>query len=206
MGILRNGFYTRGYKTTEEIYDLIGMRFGDTVFDTTRKERLVYDGHLWVSGNMITKNFQSSSYAGGYIDYVKAGQNVGFYTGTNNNSQEIKSALGLLGPTSQSMIGIVQCPKNRSYGNNTWVTVQYSGEGFVWAHASGNWRGRYIIPLAPANSTVPFANVGWNDDQVSQVLNLIGVYTTNPVATTVSVGPFTGTAYFAKGFIRPSES
>ena len=206
MGILTNGFYTRGYKTTEEIYDLTGMRAGDTVFDTTRKERRVYDGNLWVSGNMITRVFKTTQYLSTYTDYAKAGQNVGFYTGVDDNSQEIKSALGSFGPTSQSIIGLIQCPIHRSYGNNTPVAVQYSGEGYVWAHTSGNWRGRYIIPFAPANVTVPFANVGWNDDQVSQVLNLIGVFTTNPVATTVSVGPFTGPVYFAKGFIRPSES
>ena len=70
MGILRNGFYSRGYKTTEQIYDMTGMRNGDTVFDTTRKERRVYDGEVWVSGNMITKSFQPETYGSlpSYLD------------------------------------------------------------------------------------------------------------------------------------------
>jgi hypothetical protein len=54
MGILRNGFYTRGYKTQLEIESLTNMVQGDTVYDTTNSFRKVYDGFNWVSGNQIS--------------------------------------------------------------------------------------------------------------------------------------------------------
>jgi hypothetical protein len=54
MGILRNGYYTRGYKNETEIGNLTGMKTGDTVFDTTNSFRRIYDGFNWVSGNQIS--------------------------------------------------------------------------------------------------------------------------------------------------------
>ena len=149
MGILRNGFYTRGYKTTEQIYDMIGMRYGDTVFDTTRKEKRVYDGNNWVSGNMISKSFLRNDYGIGgitYKDTAKSGQMVGYYTGSLDGS-EVKSTNGSGGGGNENAIGFMQFPINRSYGIGPLpAAVQYSGEGFVWlANSGANTLGQYVI-------------------------------------------------------------
>lgn len=216
MGILRNGFYTRGYKTTEEIYDMIGMRYGDTVFDTTRKEKRVYDGQVWVSGNMIAKSFKRNDYVIGSITYkdtAKSGQMVGYYTGSLDGS-EVKSTNGSSGGGNENAIGFMQFPINRSYGIGPLpAAVQYSGEGFVWlANSGANTLGQYVIPQTPPTyGGVPgnyYYFVGFNNSNVSPNPNEVGVYMyASPAATVVtsSSGGFTGSIYINKASIRFGE-
>jgi hypothetical protein len=154
MGILRNGFYTRGYKTTEEIYDMTEMRYGDTVFDTTRKERRIYDGAVWVTGNMITKTFQvqiNSTYGGGifYWDTAKCGQLVSYYAvgAGNPTGQKVSSLYGTNSGNVENGIGVMQFPIQRSYGESLAAAVQYSGEAFIQTQGTSfPSPGSYVVP------------------------------------------------------------
>ena len=221
MGILRNGFYTRGYKTTEEIYDMLGMRYGDTVFDTTRKEKRVYDGQVWVSGNMITKSFVFGGTVIGGIEYkdsAKSGQMVGYRVNPlNPGDQVISTGFPSSGGGNENAIGFMQFPINRSYGNSisstVWGAVQYSGEGFVWlANSGANTLGQYVVAQTPPTyGGVPgnyYYFVGFNNSNVSPNPNEVGVYTyASPAATVVtsSSGGFTGSIYINKALIRFGE-
>lgn len=57
MGILTNGFYTRGYKSSNQLLNMTGEAFQDTVFNTDTKQRLIYNGTSWVAGNQISLSY-----------------------------------------------------------------------------------------------------------------------------------------------------
>lgn len=211
MGILRNGFYSRGYKTTEQIYDMTGMRNGDTVFDTTRKERRVYDGEVWVSGNMITKSFQPETYGSlpSYLDSGKCGQIVGYYLYIANGSQ-CKSVAGTAGGNIENSIGVMQFPIGRTYGSLVPAAVQYSGDAYVWASDAGSSKGRYVNLAPTINGGVPgnyWIFLGRAGKDVSRAPGQFGVWTVDPTTVTVSSssGGYTGTILVGKANIRFTE-
>ena len=211
MGILRNGFYTRGYKTTEEIYDMTGMRYGDTVFDTTRKERRIYDGITWVTGSMISKTFSTEAYMQ-YLDSAKCGQMVGYYT-YNGSGEQVKSTAGTAGGNIENAIGFMQFPIGRSYGVNTPSSVQYSGLAYVWANNTGSFVGQFVT-LAPAVTGGVTGNYyafyGRSSKEVTAGPSQVGVWSVAPVNTTVasttSPSGYTGTIPLGKAMIRFGET
>lgn len=214
MGILRNGFYSRGYKTTEQIYDMTGMRYGDTVFDTTRKERRIYDGAVWVSGNMITKSFQPETYGSSpsYLDSAKCGQIVGYYLFAASGEQ-CKSVAGTGGGNIENAIGIMQFPISRSYGSFLPAAVQYSGDAYVWSNSTGSAKGQYLN-LAPSGQGGTAGNYwiffGRAGKDVSRAPGQFGVWTVDPttvtVASTTSPSGYTGTIALGKANIRFTET
>lgn len=218
MGILRNGFYSRGYKTTEEIYDMTGMRYGDTVFDTTRKERRIYDGNVWVTGSMITKQFTGSSSTAGsitYVDSAKCGQMVSFAT-ANSDNLVVTSTGSSSGGNIENGIGILQYPINRSYrfqSGTGWSAVQYSGQAYVWADNTGNYVGQYVT-LAPVAVGGTVGNyyiwAGRGGKNVSTAIGEIGVWSVAPtnvvVSSTTTPPGYTGTIPLGKAFIRFGET
>ena len=223
MGILRNGFYTRGYKTTEQIYDMLGMRIGDTVFDTSRKERRIYDGNNWVSGNMISKTFITQSYTGSdsitYRDTAKCGQIVGYWTTGLSNATGIYTASlgGSNGGNVENAIGVMQFPINRSYGQSYVPSVvQYAGEAFIQTDVIPNgFQGSYIVPITtPAQGGVPgnyYYLFGRSGKDLVRNIGQVGVYTGgSPVLITVASGTtpsgYTGTMALALGVIRFGET
>ncbi len=218
MGILRNGFYTRGYKTTEQIYDMTGMRNGDTVFDTTRKERRVYDGSNWVTGNMISKTFKRNDYVGTitYLDTAKCGQIVGYYTigAGNPTGTAVASVGGSNGGNIENSIGVMQFPISRSYGTtDVPAAVQYSGDAYVWSNAIGSAKGQYLN-LAPSSQGGVAGNYwifyGQAGKDVSRAPGQFGVWTVDPnvvtVASTTSPRGYTGTIALGKANIRFTET
>ena len=224
MGIRRNGFYTRGYKTTEEIYDMTGMRIGDTVFDTSRKERRIYDGAVWVTGNMITKTFVKSSYqifgdGISYEDTAKCGQMVAYWAvGLSNSSGAyVMSLYGSNGGNVENAIGIMQFPMAKSYGTPyVAAAVQYSGEALIQTTALSNASvGSYVVPSAtevhggfPGNYWVFF---GRSSRDAIRNIGQVGVYTagwqftTNVTSSTIPKG-YEGTITLGKAVIRFSET
>ena len=214
MGILRNGFYSRGYKTTEEIYALTGMRYGDTVFDTTRKERRIYDGNIWVSGSMITKTWGGESFNNGilYVDTAKCGQMVGYPPNGNpgfiNSVNNLSAVINI-----ENGIGIMQFPINKSYSGNPKSAIQYSGQAYVWANTSGSFVGQYVTGVPYSIGGVPgnyYIFAGLAGKNVTAGVGQVGVWTTNPVATVISSDTtpkgYTGTINLGKAFIRFGET
>jgi len=214
MGIVRNGFYTRGYKTTEQIYDMTGMRYGDTVFDTTRDERLVYDGDVWVTGSMIGKSFSNTATTVGsitYLDTAKCGQMVGYQTSYASGLQ-VKSTGGAFGGNVENAIGHMQFPVGRSYGSAAVpAALQYSGHAYVWADSTGNFVGQYVMLATNVNGGVPgnyYSWVGRNKKEVTPGIAQVGCWSIAPTNIIVSStdGGFTGTIPIGKAFIRFGET
>jgi len=213
MGILRNGYYTRGYKTTEEIYDLTGMRYGDTVFDTTRKERLIYDGNVWVSGNMIGKIWGGSSINTGgitYTDTAKCGQMVGYLSNQYMVSVNWSTFVNV-----ENGIGIMQFPINKSYGDSSVrkVAVQYSGQAYVWANNTGSFVGQFVTAVpsvlgGTAGNYYIWAGRAGKD--VTSGIGQVGVWTVAPTNVVISSDTtpkgYTGTIPIGKAFIRFGET
>ena len=211
MGILRNGFYSRGYKTTEQIYDMTGMRYGDTVFDTTRKERRVYDGSNWVTGNMISKTFRTTLY-GSYLDSGKCGQVVGYCTAIPGGT-DVKSTGGQDGGNIQNAIGVMQFPIGRSYGINSPAALQYSGDAYVWSNNTGSAKGQYLTLLNPTSGGTAGNYWSFNGQAgkyVSRAPGEFGVWTVDPttvtVTSTTSPSGYTGTIALGKANIRFTET
>jgi hypothetical protein len=194
---------------------MTGMRNGDTVFDTTRKERRVYDGAVWVTGNMITKTFQTESYAYPgvtYLDSAKCGQIVGYYLSVANGSH-CKSVAGTGGGNIENSIGILQFPIGRSYGQSLPAAVQYSGDAYVWSNSIGSAKGQYLNLATfatggtPGNYWIFFGRAG---KDVSRAPGQFGVWTVDPtnvtVASTTSPSGYTGTIALGKANIRFTET
>lgn len=218
MGILRNGFYSRGYKTTEEIYALTGMRYGDTVFDTTRDERRVYDGANWVTGSMVSKIFRGSTYIISgipYIDSAKCGQMVGYYTSSSNTDGiKVMSTSGTQGGNIKNAIGYMQFPVGKSYGTgDVPAAVQYSGQPYVWADNTGSYVGQFVT-LAPSVTGGVTGNtyywIGRSGKNVTANPSQIGVWSVAPTNVVVSSDTtpkgFTGTIPIGRAIIRFGET
>lgn len=212
MGILRNGFYSRGYKTTEEIYALTGMRIGDTVFDTTRDERRIYDGDVWVTGSMITKIWGGASFNNGTITYrdtAKCGQMVSI--SSNNVIQSVNDFAGTT--NIENGIGIMQFPINKSYGGNPKTAVQYSGQAYAWADSTGNFVGQFVTGLPNVlGGTVGnyYIWAGRAGKNVTAGVGQVGVWTVAPTNVVVSSDTtplgYTGTIPIGRAFIRFGET
>ncbi len=215
MGILRNGFYSRGYKTTEEIYALTGMRYGDTVFDTTRDERRVYDGSVWVTGSMIGKAWAGASFSGTHLykDTAKCGQMVGY---NPNQPWSVNSVNDLNGSTNiENGIGIMQFPINKSYGDGvaTTAAVQYSGQAYVWADSTGSFVGQfvtavpYVLGGATGNYYIWAGRAGKN---VTANPSQVGVWSVAPTNVVISSNTtpsgYTGTIPIGRAIIRFGET
>jgi hypothetical protein len=122
MGNLRKGFYTRGNKTTSEIAALTGMAAGDTVFDTNRQERRVFDGDNWVSGNQISLRTDG-------IDTVQpqAFGSCSRISGFNNFA--IQS--GLSATYDENIVGCVQGTIGATFSVGSQVILQYRGFAYI---------------------------------------------------------------------------
>jgi hypothetical protein len=123
MGLVSKGFYSRGNKTSTEIESLTGMSSGDTVFDTTRQERRVYDGFNWVSGNQVSLISRGVT-AGGTNQLCGAAcafadQDFSVLSGTSTNNNE-----NIIGSLQTSAPGI-----SVTVGN--YAIIQYRGAGFI---------------------------------------------------------------------------
>ncbi len=222
MGILRKGFYTRGYKSTEEIYDMTSMRIGDTVFDTSRKERRVYDGANWVTGNMISKTFITQTYTGSdlitYLDSAKCGQLVAYWSvgASNGAGIYVASLYGANGGNVENGIGVIQFPVSRSYGQSYVPTVvQYAGEAYIQTdNLNSGYPGSYVVPVSlPTRGGVPgnyWIAFGRANKDIVRYAQQIGVYTTEPIVytltSTTSPKGYTGTTGIAKAVIKFAET
>jgi hypothetical protein len=142
MGNLRNGYYTRGYKTETEIGNLTGMKAGDSVFDTTNSFRRIYDGNNWVSGNQISLETRgipgglgnqlngSLSRPSTLVDIAVSSSGNGL-SGTSDNRS---NSIGVLQTT---LVGGVPV------GNK--ALIQYSNIANIQCNGSVT-RGRYLVP------------------------------------------------------------
>ena len=134
MGVLTKGFYTRGSKTTTEIAALTGMSPGDTVFDTDRKERRVYDGDNWVTGNQLSMLTRGQTPGGsnqlqGAICII-ADQNFSVQSGISTTNDE-------------NVIGAIQGPIGASFAIGSSIILQYRGMGYV-ANLNTGVPGQYV--------------------------------------------------------------
>jgi hypothetical protein len=135
MGILRNGYYTRGYKTSTEIDALTNMKVGDSVFDTTNSFRRIYDGFNWVSSNQVSLTTNGIPGAGNQL-------NGSVSRVTTTNDLTIESAIS---PTNNSnVIGVVQTPKVGGIPVGTKAVLQFSNIGAGQTNGTVV-RGRWII-------------------------------------------------------------
>ncbi len=135
MGLATKGFYTRGNKTTSQIASLVGMVSGDTVFDTSRKERLVYNGSRWISGNQITFITRGITPGSG-------NQLVGAASIFSDQDFSINS--GISTTNDENIIGCIQGPLGTSYLIGASVVLQYRGAGLVANSAVAVTPGQYI--------------------------------------------------------------
>jgi hypothetical protein len=101
MGILRNGYYTRGYKTETEIGNLTGMKTGDSVFDTTNSFRRIYDGFNWVSGNQISLETRGIPGAGNQLNGAisRPSTLVDLAVASGRNPDNVSNCIGVLQTT-----------------------------------------------------------------------------------------------------------
>jgi hypothetical protein len=143
MGNLRNGYYTRGYKTSTEIGNLTGMKTGDTVYDTTNSFRRIYDGFNWVSGNQISFETRGIPGAGNQlngslsrpstlVDFAISSSGNGL-SGTSNN---LSNSIGVLQTTLAGGVTI---------GDK--ALIQYSNIANIQCNGTVV-RGRIAIPSA----------------------------------------------------------
>ncbi len=124
MGLSSKGFYTRGNKTSAQIESLTGMTSGDTVFDTTRQERRVYDGFNWVSGNQIslisrgvTAGGSTNQLCGAACAFADLDFTVISGVASTNNEN-------VIGSLQTSAPGVAVTPGN-------YAIIQYRGAGFI---------------------------------------------------------------------------
>jgi hypothetical protein len=167
MGILRNGFYTRGYKTQTEIESLTNMVQGDTVFDTTNSFRKVYDGFNWVSGNQIS--LQSNGIPTSPITNQKNGS---LSRPSTTTDLAIASANS---PTYNSnVIGCIQIIDATGVPVGNKAVLQYTNIGTAQCDTTG-FRGRFAVPAA---------TFGLTNDVVSPAPDgTLGVYMRNTTTT-----------------------
>jgi hypothetical protein len=119
MGNLRKGFYTRGNKTTSEIAALTGMAAGDTVFDTDRQERRVFDGNNWVSGNQISLRSDGTGSTPAFQSFGSCSR----ISGSNNFA--IQS--GFSATYDENIVGCVQGSIGATFSVGSQVILQYRG-------------------------------------------------------------------------------
>jgi hypothetical protein len=137
MGILRKGYYTRGYKTFTQIGDLTGMKQGDTVFDTTFSFRRIYDGFNWVSGSQISIESRGIPSGGNQIN-----GSVSRPSTLVNNSVASANFIGTTGIYTSNSIGVIQTPIVGGVTIGSKGCLQYSNIGYVAVFGSvsrGNW-------------------------------------------------------------------
>jgi hypothetical protein len=124
MGLSSKGFYSRGNKTSAQIESLTDMTSGDTVFDTTRQERRVYDGFNWVSGNQISLLSRGVTAGGGTNQLCGAACAFG--------DQDLAVISGVATANNENVIGSLQTSAPGvavTIGN--YAIVQYRGAGFI---------------------------------------------------------------------------
>lgn len=166
MGILRNGFYTRGYKTQLEIESLTNMVQGDTVYDTTNSFRKVYDGFNWVSGNQISLESRG-------IPTAPVTNQLNGSLSRPSTLVDLSVASGVSPTNLSNVIGCVQIlnPIGVPVGNK--AVIQYTNIGTAQCNTTG-FRGRFAVI-----STV----LGLVDDFVSPAPDgTMGIYLRNTTA------------------------
>jgi hypothetical protein len=147
MGILRNGYYTRGYKTETEIGNLIGMKTGDTVFDTTNSFRRIYDGFNWVSGNQISLETRGIPSGGNQLNGAisRPSTLVDLAVASGRNPENLSNCIGVLQTT---LVGGVPI------GNK--ANIQYSNIANATTNGSVT-RGQYAAISAVYGNVDDFA-------------------------------------------------
>lgn len=135
MGLLTKGFYSRGNKTTLQISQLTGMVAGDTVFNTDREERLVYDGDEWISGNQISFITRGISPGSG-------NQLTGSTCAIADQDFTVRS--GVSATNDENIIGNIQGVVGDSYTIGTTIVLQYRGAGLVANGGTAVTTGQYI--------------------------------------------------------------
>jgi hypothetical protein len=144
MGLLSKGFYTRGNKTTSQISLLTGMVAGDTVFNTDREERLVYDGNRWVSGNQITLVTRGIT-PGGSPQLTGSSSTIA--------DQDFTIRSGVSATNDENIIGNIQGVPGDSFTVGTNVVLQYRGPGQV-SNLNAVTTGQYIdLSSTPGRAT-----------------------------------------------------
>ncbi len=122
MGLLTKGMYSRGNKDTAQIAALTGMVAGDTVFDTDREERQVYDGNVWISGNQIGAITRGQT-PGGDEQLTGAASII--------SDQNFAVQSGNSSANDENIIGCVQGVLGSSYDIGSYVIIQYRGLGYA---------------------------------------------------------------------------
>lgn len=167
MGVLRNGYYTRGYKTETEIGNLTGMKTGDSVFDTTNSFRRIYDGFNWVSGNQISLETRGIPGAGNQLNGAisRPSTLVDLAVSSGRDPENVSNSVGVLQTT---LVGGVPI------GNK--ANIQYSNIANAVTNGSV-LRGRY------ATISVVYGNI---DDNVSPPPNgTLGIILNNANANSL---------------------
>lgn len=135
MGLLTKGMYSRGNKTTSQIAALTGMVAGDTVFDTDREERQVYDGNVWISGNQIGVITRGQT-PGGLEQITGAASII--------SDQNFTIQSGISSTNDENIIGCLQGVLGTSYNIGSYVIIQYRGLGYAATAANTVNSGQYM--------------------------------------------------------------
>jgi hypothetical protein len=161
MGLTTKGFYTRGSKTSAEIGLMTGMVSGDTVFDTTRRERRVYDGFNWVSGNQISILSRGQNPAGANANQLVGAcccisdQNFSIQSGISTaNDENIIGCLQGVNPLFDVAIGATGILQYRGMGFIANTTAVVNGNTIYADLASGVSRGRCAPIASPGIGTM----------------------------------------------------
>lgn len=137
MGLLTKGMYSRGNKTTSQIAALTGMVAGDTVFNTDREERQVYDGNVWISGNQIGLITRGQTPDG--LEQITGAASI-----ISDQNFAVQSGTGFVSTNDENIIGCMQGVLGTSYSIGSYVIIQYRGLGYAATTINTVTSGQYV--------------------------------------------------------------
>lgn len=184
MGILTNGYYSRGRKTGSEISALTGMAIGDTVFNTDTEERLIYDGYNWISGSIISLKSKGSPIVGSQINgsLSKIAAAEGDFTGEDYSITDSISNFNDLffNIPPVTNIGSLQgyTNANQVISIDSFPRIRYSGISIVSKSSSSATRGQFLQlsptygrGLATISDTGLYGNIGLWTENTAELTN-----------------------------------